>query len=329
MSLNEALIVGGSALASSGLNFLSNRSSNAQNFDYWKKMQEYNKPANQVSRLRAAGINPFLNDSVNVGNAQSQPQYQPTNFDNLSQVGAAVVSALQNRDLVDSQVRANDASARGSDAGARKNTADAINQEKDNEWLDADYNSFYKTDDDGIIIGFPDGSNRSMRNRAMLDVSLADSFQKFTSGHLNKEQKKLVSKQIDKLDYEFKTFMPEQLRLMGVQADASYMSALAAMKSAAASYLNASTNAYEADYRVKQINETITKIQKECGLLDEQTHHENTENQYNDFYRNNFGELSAWSDALGDSKFFSSAKNVALILKKLIKHQKTGDFKLK
>lgn len=46
--------------------------------DLWRMQAEYNTPANQVARLRAAGLNPNLiygNGSTNTGNMSSAPQF--------------------------------------------------------------------------------------------------------------------------------------------------------------------------------------------------------------------------------------------------------------
>lgn len=74
--------------------------------EMWKMQQEYNTPANQVSRLKEAGINPYLAlGNINTGSATSAPSAQagsgaqasgiPADFSGLTQ---GVLSLLRNKD---------------------------------------------------------------------------------------------------------------------------------------------------------------------------------------------------------------------------------------
>lgn len=48
----------------------------AHNVDMWNRQNEYNTPANQMARLKSAGLNPnLMYGQGNVGNAGSPPQY--------------------------------------------------------------------------------------------------------------------------------------------------------------------------------------------------------------------------------------------------------------
>lgn len=77
------------------------------NINLWKMQQDYNTPANQVARLKEAGINPYLAlQNINTGSAQSAPQSAqagsgaqatgtPVNFAGLTQ---SVYNLLKLRD---------------------------------------------------------------------------------------------------------------------------------------------------------------------------------------------------------------------------------------
>lgn len=113
----NAVIEGAAGLAStlSGAFINSNQQEKQSelNYQYWLKQQEYNSPSNQMARLRAAGINPFMAD-VSSGNATSSAQsanYTP--FD-----GTQFTQALQNGLAQDMQRQVNDAQVRKLNADA-------------------------------------------------------------------------------------------------------------------------------------------------------------------------------------------------------------------
>lgn len=81
----------GSSVANGLINQGLSSLSSQRQYRYWKQQQEYNSPVNQVARLRAAGLNPYLMGSSITGQAQSQPIGSP---DQSSDV-AGNVSSLQ------------------------------------------------------------------------------------------------------------------------------------------------------------------------------------------------------------------------------------------
>lgn len=81
----------------------------------WKKNNEYNSPANQMARMREAGINPFFAQSgVNSGTAQSalgvnpptatpvQVQAPQISFPSLSQMASTIMDLNSRKELMDS-----------------------------------------------------------------------------------------------------------------------------------------------------------------------------------------------------------------------------------
>lgn len=81
--------VGGLLGASIGGQFDTNRANakavadaNEWNYQLWREQMAYNTPANQVARLRAAGLNPNLFYSQgDPGNASSSPTMRPAEYD--------------------------------------------------------------------------------------------------------------------------------------------------------------------------------------------------------------------------------------------------------
>lgn len=70
---------------------------NHQNYLYWKEMQEYNSPKNQMMRLRMAGLNPnLMYGQGTTGNVNSMPTAQvPTyNPTNLIHAVTSMISAI-------------------------------------------------------------------------------------------------------------------------------------------------------------------------------------------------------------------------------------------
>ena len=53
-----ALVSAGASIINNGLNSYAVNKANEQNMRNWREMQEYNSPANQVKRMKEAGLNP-------------------------------------------------------------------------------------------------------------------------------------------------------------------------------------------------------------------------------------------------------------------------------
>lgn len=62
---------------------------NAWNYEMWLKEQDYNNPANQVQRLRDAGLNPLFYGLDGNSVSQAQPAAQPLGYDRASQFNVA------------------------------------------------------------------------------------------------------------------------------------------------------------------------------------------------------------------------------------------------
>lgn len=70
------------------------RETNAQNMKIYKDSLEYNRPVQQMSRLKEAGLNPMLMyGQGNVGNAANLPQMQPARV-NPVQFDSSIISQL-------------------------------------------------------------------------------------------------------------------------------------------------------------------------------------------------------------------------------------------
>lgn len=121
-----ALIAAGGSIVGNLLGFGSNKSTNEanmrlaeyqydRNLDMWNRANEYNKPANQVKRLREAGLNPaLLYGSGSVANTSSNsPQYDAPHLQAYQGFGdlglGQAVSVYQNARNLDSQIRKTDA----------------------------------------------------------------------------------------------------------------------------------------------------------------------------------------------------------------------------
>lgn len=88
---------------------LQNQYNNAYNYWLWQKQMEYNSPAKQVERLRAAGLNPNFNSIEGTGNASSIPAAEgklPGRIaqNAFSRVGTALNAASTVASLVSSGV---------------------------------------------------------------------------------------------------------------------------------------------------------------------------------------------------------------------------------
>lgn len=121
-----SLIAAGGSIVGNLLGFGSNESTNKanmrlaeyqydRNLEMWNLANEYNKPANQVKRLRDAGLNPaLLYGSGSVANtSQSIPQYNAPHLQSYQGFGdlgmGQAVTVYQNARNLDSQIRKTDA----------------------------------------------------------------------------------------------------------------------------------------------------------------------------------------------------------------------------
>lgn len=107
-----AIIAGGTALAGAGINAFANR-------QQWNAQNEYNSPAEQMSRYRAAGLNPNLiygSGQASAGNAGAIAPFQanPVSTNDLLQAANAI-SVIKN-----------------TEANARKANAEAVGAELNN-----------------------------------------------------------------------------------------------------------------------------------------------------------------------------------------------------
>lgn len=115
-----ALATAAGGLAAAGINAASNAYSNRQNQRNWELQNQYNTPAAQLERYRAAGLNPNLiygNGQSSSGNADAIAPYTPTKVSTNDLVQMANVVA---------QIR-------NFDANARKANAEALGQELANQ----------------------------------------------------------------------------------------------------------------------------------------------------------------------------------------------------
>lgn len=108
---------------------------NQWNLEQWKRENQYNSAAQQVARLKAAGLNPYLMMSGgNAGTAQSITSAAPGNAGmsntvnpvDYSAAAAGVGNAVNQ--YFNSQL---------AEANVRKVIAEAAGQEKQNQWYDA------------------------------------------------------------------------------------------------------------------------------------------------------------------------------------------------
>lgn len=107
-----AIIAGGAALAGAGVNAFANR-------QQWEVQNEYNAPAEQMKRYRAAGLNPNLiygSGQASAGNAGAIAPFQANPVSSNDLLAAAnAISVIKN-----------------TDANARKANAEAIGMELNN-----------------------------------------------------------------------------------------------------------------------------------------------------------------------------------------------------
>ena len=97
----------GASLLSSAANVALAQGQRSHDVRMWNMQNEYNSPANQVKRLRAAGLNPGLNSSVGVGNNESSAggQTAPTvDFSPIAQGVRDSVDLYQQKRMQDAQI---------------------------------------------------------------------------------------------------------------------------------------------------------------------------------------------------------------------------------
>lgn len=94
--IGGALVNAGSSLVSSIMGNNSISDANQSNIDLWKQQTEYNSPKNEMSRLKAAGINPHLYYSKGAGGggASPAPRQEAQKGLDLSGFGNAVQTYL-------------------------------------------------------------------------------------------------------------------------------------------------------------------------------------------------------------------------------------------
>lgn len=108
---------------------------NAWNLAQWNRENDYNSASQQVSRLKAAGLNPYLMLSGgNAGSAQSITSAPPAN--------AGMSNSVSPADFSSAAAGVGNAVTQYynsliADANVRKINAEAAGQEKNNQWLDA------------------------------------------------------------------------------------------------------------------------------------------------------------------------------------------------
>lgn len=80
--------------------------------DMWNRQNAYNTPANQMQRLKDAGLNPALMyGQGNVGNAEKAMQYQQPQIENVGAGVAQGVAAGAQADIANSVKKLNEANA--------------------------------------------------------------------------------------------------------------------------------------------------------------------------------------------------------------------------
>ncbi|UPW41900.1 DNA pilot protein [Dipodfec virus RodF1_80] len=111
--------------------------------DFWNMQNEYNTPAAQMERYRAAGLNPNLiygTGTSSAGNASGSvspqmPNLQPYRFDALANIGPLL---LQQKS-VDADVRNKDALSRYNEVKAQSEYLTMLGKEYDNALKSEDY----------------------------------------------------------------------------------------------------------------------------------------------------------------------------------------------
>ena len=106
-----------------------------------EKLLDYNSPANQMARFKAAGINPyFALGNVTSGNGQSIPEYGPSFSANAQRISSInnTVSSLYNANLQKPKIAA-DVSRSKSDIDVNKSQIDLNNSYAQRAFAERDY----------------------------------------------------------------------------------------------------------------------------------------------------------------------------------------------
>lgn len=109
---------------------------NAYNYNMWQQMNAYNNPAEQVKRLKAAGLNPnFMGSSINSGNvaAAASPSAdlanQVTPF--TPEAGASVASAIIEGKNAETNAKNAETEAKNAETNAKNAETNRLRQEVD------------------------------------------------------------------------------------------------------------------------------------------------------------------------------------------------------
>jgi hypothetical protein len=148
-SLTAALISGGAALAGGAINYFANRENNQSNremqemanqhnIDLWRMQTEYNTPANQLTRLRQAGLNPNLLYGNPTNTAGSPPEIKASRNERYALDPMAMANVM----LMSKQIQNLDADNEVKQAEARSINASAISQEQENEKFEEKFQLF-------------------------------------------------------------------------------------------------------------------------------------------------------------------------------------------
>lgn len=121
-----AIIAGAAALGSTIVSAVSNHNNNKRQEQLVQNQNAYNTSAQQVDRLRQAGLNPYMMlGQVNSGNQQSIASTNAMDYTNAgAQIGAAA-QMVQQQPLIKAQVRATHADAENKEADTEIKRIDA------------------------------------------------------------------------------------------------------------------------------------------------------------------------------------------------------------
>lgn len=185
-------------------------------FDYrmWKENNEYNTPANQVSRLRAAGINPALaltNGSLESGLSSGSPGGQSAPSVDFSPVAHGIrdsVDLYQQRRLQDAQIgKLNEESTNQSIRNRYENQRQIIELDKmlSDKRLSDSQRDYYMTERNRLIEEnkWIDKRNSSQIHKTMMDAFAAQqegrykrvmtSYQSIVNQFAPKQQQQILS----------------------------------------------------------------------------------------------------------------------------------------
>jgi hypothetical protein len=105
--------------------------------DMWNRQNAYNTPANQMQRLKDAGLNPALMyGQGNVGNAEKAMQYQQPQIENVGAGIGQTAAAGAQLSLINAQKRNIEADTRKKDKEAGLTWEQTVSQIIDNEIKD-------------------------------------------------------------------------------------------------------------------------------------------------------------------------------------------------